>query len=232
MKILVADDERDVVEALSLAFGVQWPDCVLVTAYNGEEALQHFYEDSPDVIILDISMPDMTGYDVLRHIRKVSQAPVIMLTVRDEEMDKVRALELGADDYVTKPFGPMELIARIRAVLRRSEASLVGARSPQFQWGDLSIDFNSHEATVAGQRVKLTPRESSLLEQLVRNAGRTVPHKTLLARAWGDEYSEDLDTLKVYVSRLRRKLEPDSQNPRLILTDKNVGYRFARDDNP
>ncbi|MDP3064295.1 MAG: response regulator transcription factor [Chloroflexota bacterium] len=232
MKILVADDERDVVEALSLAFGVQWPDCVLVTAYNGEEALQHFYEDSPDVIILDISMPDMTGYDVLRHIRKVSQAPVIMLTVRDEELDKVRALELGADDYVTKPFGAMELIARIRAVLRRSEASMVGGRSPQFQCGDLSIDFNSHEATVAGQRVKLTPRESSLLEQLVRNAGRTVPHKTLLARAWGDEYSEDLDTLKVYVSRLRRKLEPDSQNPRLILTDKNVGYRFARDDNP
>ncbi|MDP3063707.1 MAG: response regulator transcription factor [Chloroflexota bacterium] len=230
MKILVVDDERDVVEALSLAFGVQWPDCKLVTAYSGEEALRHFYEEAPDVVILDIVMPEMTGYDVLRHIRKVSQVPIIMLTVKDEEMDKVRALELGADDYVTKPFGLMELIARIRAVLRRSEASLVGAGAPQFHRGDLTVDFNRHEATVAGRRAKLTPRESKLLEQLVRAEGRTIPHRALLACAWGGEYSEKLDSLKVYIGRLRRKLEADPQNPRLILTDKNVGYRFAGEE--
>ncbi len=229
MKILIVDDEADVVEALSLAFGVQWPDAKLVTASGGEEALRRFYEEDPDVIILDISMPGINGYDVLRHVRKVSEVPIIMLTVKDEEMDKVRALELGADDYVTKPFGPMELIARIRAVLRRSEASLTANRVPQFQWGDLTIDFATHEATVGGQKVSLTPREVGLLEQLVRNAGRTLPHQALLARAWGEEYQDDVDSLKVYVSRLRRKLELDPQSPRLIVTDKNVGYRFVKE---
>jgi two-component system KDP operon response regulator KdpE len=227
MKILLVDDERDVVEALTLALSVQWPDCQVSAAYNGEEALERFYAASPNIIILDIAMPGLNGYEVLRHIRQVSDVPIIMLTVRDEEMDKVRALELGADDYITKPFGPMELIARIRAVLRRAEAP-APAPASNFVGGHLTIDFSRLEVTSGDKKAKLTPREASLLAYLVRNAGRPVPHRTLLARAWGDEYVDDVNALKVYISRLRQKVEADPRNPCIIVTEKNLGYKFTR----
>ena len=173
-------------------------------------------------------MPDLNGFEVLRRIRQVSDTPVLMLTAKGEEMDKVKGLELGADDYITKPFSHLELFARIKAVLRRAELPPPITASPSFTAGDLAINFSSREVTVRSQVVKLTPTEYKLLYQLVRNAGRVLPHETLLAKVWGDEYRDEVDYLKVYVSRLRNKVERDPEHPQYILTERGLGYRFAR----
>lgn len=224
MKILIIDDEPDVVEALTLAFSLQWPDTQVLASFDGESGLNQFFEKNPEVVILDIVMPGMSGFEILRRIREVSDVPVLMLTVKDAEMDKVKALELGADDYITKPFGALELMARIRAVLRR-----MGLPMPTstFTCADLTIDFTSREVTVRGQPVKLTPREYNLLVYLARHANHVIPRETLLSRVWGDEYRNDWDSLKVYIRRLRRKVEADPDSPCYILTERGVGYRLA-----
>src|SRR3954454_9454831 len=186
------------------------------------------FDNSPDVTLLDVNMPYMNGFEVLQKIREVSDAPVLMLTARGDEMSKVRGLELGADDYLVKPFSHLELFARIKAVLRRSDLPAPINAAPSFVSGDLAVHFDSLEVTVQGAAVKLTPTEYKLLYQLVRNAGRVLPFDTLLGKVWGDEYRGDMDYLKPYVSRLRKKLGDDPENPRYILTERAVGYRFAR----
>jgi two-component system KDP operon response regulator KdpE len=232
MKILIVDDDHDLLEALGLGLQLQWQGVELLTATDGEAALTCFFEETPDVVLLDVGLPRLDGFEVLRRIRQVSDTPVLMLTARGEELDKVRGFEIGADDYITKPFSPLELLARIKAVLRRSELPPPVRVAPSFTADNLSVNFESQEVLRSGQPVSLSATEYRLLFQLVRNAGHIVPRETLLARVWGDEYRDQTDYLKVYVSRLRAKLEDDPEHPRFILTERGLGYRFARAPRP
>jgi DNA-binding response OmpR family regulator len=227
MKILVVDDDPHILDALIVGFQLQWRDAEVISARDGEEGLQAFYDNDPDVIVLDVSMPRKNGFEVLREIRRVSDVPVIMLTARGEEMDQVRGLELGADDYVVKPFGHLALLARVKAVLRRAELPAPTDVLPDFVAGDLAINFQSHQVTVQGEPVKLTPVEYRLLYQLVRNVGRLMPHQALIDRVWGADYGATTDHLKVFVSRLRSKLEAPG-GPHYIETERGLGYRFVR----
>lgn len=227
MKILIVDDNPDLVQALKLGFKLQWPESQVVAAGDGERALAVFSEESPDIVLLDIAMPGMNGFEVLRRLRQVSDVPVVMLTVKGDEQDKVRALELGADDYVTKPFGSLELMARIKAVLRRVAVPLPEATALPFAGGDLTIDYATRIVTVRGKPVKLTPTEYKLLCALARYPNQVLSHPTLLVRVWGSEYRGESDFLKVYIKRLRDKIEEDSSSPRYILTEWGQGYRLA-----
>ncbi len=227
MKILIVDDNPDLVQALKLGFKLQWPESQVAAADDGERALVVFSEESPDIVLLDIAMPGMNGFEVLRRLRQVSDVPVVMLTVKGDEQDKVRALELGADDYVTKPFGSLELMARIKAVLRRVAVPLPEATALPFAGGDLTIDYATRIVTVRGKPVKLTPTEYKLLCALARYPNQVLSHPTLLVRVWGSEYRGESDFLKVYIKRLRDKIEEDSSSPRYILTEWGQGYRLA-----
>lgn len=232
MKFLIVDDDKAIVEAVSIGLQFQWQDAEVHSAQDGEQGLRMFLDLSPDVTLLDVNMPHMNGFEVLQRIRELSDAPVLMLTARGDEMSKVRGLELGADDYLVKPFSHLELFARIKAVLRRADMPGPVSATPQFVSGDVTVNFDSREVTVKGETVKLTPIEYKLLYQLVRNAGRVLPFDTLLSKVWGDEYRGDMDYLKTYVSRLRKKLGDDPENPRYIITERSVGYRFARVTTP
>jgi DNA-binding response OmpR family regulator len=228
MKFLIADDDKSIVEAVTIGLQFQWQDAEVHSAGNGEEGWRMFLDLAPDVTLLDVNMPYLSGFDLLQRIREVSDAPVLMLTAKGDEMSKVKGLELGADDYLVKPFSHLELFARIKAVLRRSDLPAPISAAPSFLSGDIAVNFDSHDVTVKGEHLKLTPTEYKLLYQLVRNAGRVLPFDMLLTRVWGDEYRGDMDYLKTYISRLRKKLGDDSENPRYILTERAIGYRFAR----
>ncbi len=228
MKFLIVEDEPDMAEVISVSLTMQWSGCQVVHAGDGATAVDLVESTSPDLVILDIGLPGMDGFEICRRIREFSDVPIIMLTVRDEEIDKVRGLELGADDYITKPFGHMELLARIKAVLRRAEMPLPTAAAADYEDGRLSISFGQRQVRVNGAPVKFTPTEYNLLYHLVRNAGQILPHDTLLAKVWGREYKGETDYLKVYIRRLREKIERDPQNPQLILTERGVGYRFRK----
>jgi two-component system KDP operon response regulator KdpE len=231
MKILVADDDPHILDALAVGFQLQWRDATVLAARDGEEGLRLFYEHAPDVVLLDVAMPRKGGFEVLQEIRRVSDVPVIMLTARGEETDQVRGLELGADDYVVKPFGHLALLARIKAVLRRAELPPPSSALPDFVAGDLAVSFQSHRVTRRGEPVRLTPVEYKLLYHLVRNAGRLMPHQALLDRVWGDDYGATTDYLKVFISRLRAKIEPPD-GPHLIETERGLGYRFVKPHEP
>ena len=230
MRILVVDDAPDVVESVRLGFMLQWRDVEVLGAATGEEALDVVETQRPDVVLLDVGLPGMDGFGVLREIRVFSDAPVLMLTARDDAMDKVKGLELGADDYVTKPFNHLELMARVRAVLRRHEMPPPTSRAPSFRAHDLEVDFAAQEARLHGERLELTPTEYKLLYHLVRNAGHVLQHGTLLAKVWGREYVDEVDYLRVYVRRLRDKLHDDPDQPRYIRTERGLGYRFIAAD--
>ena len=232
MKILIIDDERSIIEAISIGLELQWQDVQVVGALDGEEGWRMFIQESPDLTLLDVNLPRLSGWDTLKRMREVSDAPVIILTARGEELDKVKGLELGADDYLTKPFSHLELFARIKAVLRRVEAVTPASAVPSFVSGDLAVNFDSHEVLVSGEPVALTPTEYNLLYLLVRNAGHVLPFATLLARVWGDDYRGETDYLKTYISRLRHKLGDNSEHPRYILTERGTGYRFVRGTSP
>jgi two-component system, OmpR family, KDP operon response regulator KdpE len=228
MKFLIVDDDKSIVEAVTIGLQFQWQDAEVHTAGDGDEGWRVFLDVTPDITLLDVNMPYMNGFEVLQKIREVSDAPVLMLTARGDEMSKVKGLEMGADDYLVKPFSHLELFARIKAVLRRSELPAPVSAAPSFVSGDVAVNFDAREVTVKGEPVKLTPTEYKLLQQLVRNAGRVLPFEMLLSKVWGDEYRGDMDYLKTYISRLRKKLGDDSDKPHYILTERSIGYRFAR----
>ena len=227
MKFLIVDDDPRIREALVIGLQLQWQDAETVEAADGEQAVSQFFDTNPDVVLLDITMPRKSGFEVLKEIRLVSEVPVILLTARGEEMDQVRGLEQGADDYLVKPIKHAALMARIRAVLRRAELPPPTQALPDFVSGELAIRFQAHEVTVAGERVQLTPVEYKLLYQLVRNAGHLLPHQALLDRVWGADYEASPEYLKVFISRLRAKLRRPG-SPEYIETERGLGYRFAR----
>jgi DNA-binding response OmpR family regulator len=228
VKVLVVDDAPEVVDSVRLGFSVQWREVDLLSAGTGQLALDLVEKESPDLVLLDVGLPDMDGFKVLEELRFFSDIPVVMLTARDDTIDKVKGLELGADDYVTKPFNHLELLARVNAVLRRLDMPAPKSRAPSFASGDLEMDFAAQELRVNGKRVDLTPTEYKLLYHLVRNAGRTLTHGTLLAKVWGREYLDEVDYLRVYVRRLRDKLGDNPEKPRYIRTERGLGYRFLR----
>jgi len=223
-RILVVDDELSIIKFLRA--NLEAKGYKVLAAMDGAEALQTFEMELPDLVILDIMMPKMDGFEVCRKLREWSQVPIIMLSARGDVSDKVKCLSLGADDYITKPFGVGELIARVRAVLRRTEAAAAIPSQPSFTSGDLQISFAQRRVTIAGKEVKLTPTEYNLLQELVLNAGKVLTHTHLLNKVWGSEYREEREYLHVFVRRLRAKLEPDPANPRYIITVPGVGYQF------
>jgi two-component system, OmpR family, KDP operon response regulator KdpE len=220
--ILVVDDEPQITRVLRTSLSAQGYD--IRVANSGEMALEIMKDWSPNMIITDLSMPSIDGVELCRKVRAVSQVPILVLSVRDQERQKVEALDAGADDYVTKPFGMNELLARVRANLRRvpaeSEAETV------IEVGDFRIDTAAHKVTVRGREVRLTPKEFDLLVYLAQRPGKVVHHRTLLAAIWGGQSTEQVEYLRVFVGQLRKKLEPDSSSPRYIVTEPWVGYRF------
>lgn len=224
-KILVVDDEQRMVRFIQL--NLEQDGFEVITAYNGKDALEQVRTQLPDLILLDIMMPDINGFEVLKKIREVNNVPVIMLTAKGEEDDRIQGLELGADDYITKPFSPRELVSRIRAVLRRTK-SFADDQVDLIKVDErLTIDFSRREVWVEGQKVDLRPTEYRLLYHLVQNAGWVNTHEQLLTKVWGFEYQDEPHYVRLYVNYLRKKIEQDPSNPKYILTERGVGYRFV-----
>lgn len=224
-KILAVDDEQRMVRFIQL--NLEQDGFQVITAYNGKEALEQVRTQLPDLILLDIMMPDINGYEVLKKIREVNNVPVIMLTAKGEEDDRIQGLELGADDYITKPFSPRELVSRIRAVLRRTKSFQEDQVDLVKVDDRLKIDFSRREVWVDGEIVDLRPTEYRLLYHLVQNAGWVNTHEQLLSKVWGFEYQDEPHYVRLYVNYLRKKLEEDPSNPKYILTERGVGYRFV-----
>ena len=222
--VLVVDDEPRLVDVVRMNLEVE--GYRVVAAASGIEALERLKQDLPDLVILDVMMPDMDGYETLRQIREVSNVPVIMLTVRQDEQDRIRGLEIGADDYLGKPYSPRELQSRIKAVLRRTFTPSPARKTAIVVDDDLTIDFDRHKVWVRGAEVTLRPTEYRLLYHLVNNAGRLLTHETLLSKVWGHEYRDESHYLRLYITYLRQKLERDPAHPKYILTERGVGYRF------
>jgi two-component system KDP operon response regulator KdpE len=222
--ILVVDDEPNIVEVLSM--NLELEGYQVSCASNGYEALQRLAEDLPDLIILDVMMPDMDGFETLKEIREISTVPVIMLTVKGEETDKVKGLNLGADDYITKPFSPRELVSRLKAVLRRVEMPSPAPKTEIQIDDNLSINFSRRRIMVRGKEVHLRPTEYRLLYHLVSNAGYVLTHEMLLRKVWGYEYRGEDQYLWLYITYLRQKIEENPKQPRYILGERGVGYRF------
>lgn len=221
-KILVVDDAPQVRRVLRTTLAAE--GYAIFEARNGEEALEVFRAKPSDIILLDVNMPVMDGLEACREIRRTSDVPIIMLTVRDAERDKVQALDAGADDYVVKPFGMQELLARIRAALRRT---LPQNKLPTFVSKELSVDFETRRVTACEREVHLTPKEFELLRQLVANQGKPLTHRRLLQAVWGPDYGDEPEYLRVTINQLRKKIEADPAHPRFILTEPWVGYRFV-----
>lgn len=220
--ILVVDDEPQITRVLRTSLSAQGYD--IRVANSGEMALEIMKDWQPSLIITDLSMPSIDGVQLCRTVRAVSQVPIVVLSVRDKEQQKVEALDAGADDYVTKPFGMNELLARVRANLRRVPQE--GEADPVIEVGDFRIDTAAHRITVLHREVRLTPKEFELLVYLARRPGKVVNHRTLLAAIWGGQSTEQVEYLRVFVGQLRKKLEPDASSPRYIVTEPWVGYRF------
>jgi two-component system KDP operon response regulator KdpE len=222
--ILVVDDESDIRGLVQELLQRSGHD--VIGAADGNDGLRRFYADKPDLVILDVQMPGLDGWGVLDRIRELSDVPVIMLTARAEEMDKVRGLRAGADDYVTKPFGMPELLARMRAVRRRAEGD---RRPPVIRFGDLEVDLGRQLVKVDGVPIHLTPTEYRLLEAFVTNPGKLLTHGWLLQQAWGPGYSTEHQYLRVFIRQLRSKLSDDPARPRFIVTEAGLGYRWKPD---
>lgn len=223
--ILVVDDEPRMIRFIRM--NLELEGYKVLEATNGLEALERVREDLPDLVVMDVQMPEIDGFEALEHIRQVSTVPVIMLTVKADEEDKVRGLELGADDYVTKPFSPRELSSRIKALLRRLEMPSPPAKTVIHIDDRLTVDFHRHQVVVDGEPVKLRPTEYRLLYHLISNAGWVMSHETLLSKVWGHEYRDESHFLRLYVTYLRKKIEVDPANPQYILTERGLGYRFV-----
>jgi two-component system KDP operon response regulator KdpE len=221
-RILVVDDEPQITRVLRTSLSSQGYD--IRVANDGETALEIMKDWTPDMVITDLAMPNMGGIELCRHLRLTTQIPIIVLSVRGDEKSKVQALDVGADDYVTKPFGMEELQARVRANLRRTAAN--NEEPTIIEAGDLRIDLTAHRVTVKDSEIHLTPKEFELIVYLARRPGRVVTHRALLGAIWGGNSTEQVEYLRVFVGQLRKKLEPDASSPRYILTEPWVGYRF------
>jgi two-component system KDP operon response regulator KdpE len=223
--ILIVDDEPRMVRFVKMNLDLE--GYITLEANNGLQALEKVRDYNPDLVLLDVEMPGMDGFETLKRIRKISDAAVIMLTVRADEEDRVKGLDLGADDYVTKPFSPRELSSRIRAVLRRFETP--GRPDKQIIKIDdrLQVDLQRRDVIVDGERIGLRPTEYRLLYQLIQNAGWVIPHETLLTKVWGPEYIDDGHLLRLYITYLRKKIEKDPSHPQYIFTERGLGYRFV-----
>ncbi|HRE46734.1 MAG TPA: response regulator transcription factor [Aggregatilineales bacterium] len=225
-RILVVDDEPRMITFIRM--NLELEGFQVVEAHDGMAALDALRTQLPDLALLDVMMPRLDGFEVLRMMREFSTVPVIMLTAKGEEDDRVRGLELGADDYITKPFSPRELVSRVRAVLRRIESAGTAPENAVLKIDDrLSVDWNRREVVVAGKHIKLRPTEYRLLYHLIENAGWTVTHEQLLAKVWGYEYRDETHYVRLYVNYLREKIEEDAANPKYIQTERGVGYRFV-----
>lgn len=224
-RILVVDDEERMVRFIRL--NLEYDGFRVIEAFNGSQAINKVRSNLPDLVLLDIMMPDIDGFEVLRIIREVSTIPVIMLTAKGEEDDRVRGLELGADDYITKPFSPRELVSRVKAVLRRTETTSGATHGVIEVDSRLKLDFDRREVWVNNELVQLRPTEYRLLYHLVQNAGWVISHDQLLAKVWGYEYRDEPHYVRLYINYLRKKLEEDPSNPKYILTERGVGYRFV-----
>ncbi|HEX9462101.1 MAG TPA: response regulator [Alphaproteobacteria bacterium] len=226
-RVLVVDDEPQIRRFLRTSLDAHGYD--VIEAVDGQDAIKRTTVEKPDVIVLDLGLPDLSGFEVLKRIREWSDVPIIVLTARNREPDKIEALDQGADDYLTKPFGMGELMARIRAALRHRVQSKGG--QPIFKLGPLAVDLVKRLVSRDGHEVKLSPREYDLLRILVQNAGRVVTHQQILREVWGPAHVEDTQYLRVYIGQLRQKLEPEPDAPRYLMTEPGVGYRL-RDEEP
>jgi len=222
--VLVVDDEKSLRDFVRRNLEVR--GFTVLTAANGLEALAVFNTQNVDLVILDVMMPRMDGLETIRRIRQNSLAPIIVLSALGEEGDKVQALNIGADDYLTKPFGVGELLARLQAVLRRAKWMDAPARQGRLVRGEITADLERHSVTVRGEAVELTPTEFNLLVFLMENAGKVLPHRTLLQHVWGPEYGPESEYLRVYIGRLRQKIEKDPSNPSHLITERGIGYTF------
>jgi len=224
-RILVVDDEPQLTRVLRMGLKSHGYD--VRTAADGLSGLETFNDWHPDLVITDLAMPNMNGLELCRKVRAVSPVPIIVLSAKGEEKTKVEALDIGADDFVTKPFGIDELLARIRAALRRAMTPVVNEAEPTvLQEGDFRVDLESRSVTVTGREIRLTPKEFDLLTYLMKHAGKVLTHRRLLAALWGGNYVEQNEYLRVFVGNLRKKIETDATSPRYILTEPWIGYRF------
>jgi len=220
VRVLVVDDERSIRRFLRASLGSQF---AIFEATTGEEALASVINDRPDVVILDLGLPDMDGVEVTRRLREWTQIPIIIVSVREQEKDKIAALDAGADDYLTKPFGVGELMARLRSALRRSSQA---GTEPTFKTGNLVVDLNLREVSVNDEPISLTPTEYDLLRTFIKHAGKVLTHDQLLRAVWGTAYESETHMLQVNISNLRRKIEPDPVRPVYLITEPGVGYRL------
>lgn len=224
MKVLIVEDNAEVVEAVSLCLQLRWPEASILIAAEGYKGIEMLEADSVDIVILDINLPDIEGFQVLEQVRTFSNVPVIILTVRGREQDQTKGLEIGADDYIVKPFRPRDLVARVNAVLRRSVSPKAPGELPYIIRGKLTLNFTSNEAHIGDQTIKLTPTESKLLYVLMENAKSTLSSKNVSQQVWGKD-DMNTDPVRTYIRRLRNKLNDNP--PQIILTEYGEGYKFV-----
>jgi len=227
MKVVVIDDSPEIIEVVTLCFQLRWGNTAVLPANNGTKGLELVEKENPDLVILDIGLPDMDGFEVLREIRRFSAVPVVMLTVKSEDTDIAKGLELGADDYVTKPFSHIELLARVQAVMRRAKGTTTPSEEKPYVSGKLHVDFARNEVMVAGKPVKLTSTEYKLLYHLIKNEGHLISHENLLTKACGEGYRDARDLLRVHIQHLRQKLGDNVESPGIIVTEHGMGYKFV-----
>jgi two-component system response regulator VicR len=225
VKVLIIEDDREIVETISLAFQIRWPEAKLVSTHLGERGVELVESEAPDIVILDLGLPDISGFEALRQIRLFSMVPVIILTVRAEEPDVVKGLEWGADDYMVKPFRQLELLARVRALIRRQSPP---GEEQRLVCGALSLEPSTCQLVNGEKEIDLTPTECHILHHLMKNAGHVVPHSSLAETVWGCDYDGAAASLKSHIRRLREKIEMDPSHPQLILARPGVGYLLAK----
>jgi len=226
MKVLVIEDDKEIVDAISLAFQIRWPEARVISTRLGQKGVELVETEQPDIVILDLGLPDINGFEVLHQIRRFSSVPTIILTVRSDESDVVKGLEWGADDYITKPFRQLELLARVKSLIRRHSPS----EEALLSYGGLRLDPVTGQLKMGEKEIALTVTENHILTFLMKNAGHVVTHSSLAEAVWGDDYPGATDSLKVHVRRLREKIEEDPGKPRYILTKTGVGYSLSKPD--
>jgi len=224
MKVLIVEDDKEIVDAITLAFQIRWPEAKVVSTRLGRKGVELVESENPDIVILDLGLPDISGFEVLNQTRLFSHVPIIILTVRADEADVVKGLEWGADDYILKPFRQLELLARVKALIRRQTPS----EEESLSSGPLRLEATSGQLYLDGKEIALTITESRILAHLMRNAGHVVTHSSLAEAVWGNDYPGAADSLKVHIRRLREKIEANPSQPKLILTKAGVGYFLAR----